>query len=256
MIIVAKKHFSFDDEPGKNRQRPQSRPAQAQKTRPQTTKRPTTSSQKHFDFSDSNRGSSNRKKASQPHIKRQVKQAKKAKTKGLKKWQIVLLVILAVVIALTGTMIYMAREDGPVYGDRCEGLVSVKNSVIKKSEEEIKSKNKLINTINITIQCKEFKFDIDFNHSTTEAQAKKICYNAIKILDTNAGFDAYKGSKYSVLLNEYKNVKQFECDFYMTCSKGDAWPIYGTKMAGNDTISFSDAKIKNKTSYNKAKNND
>lgn len=254
MIIVAKKHFSFDDEPGKSRPRQPSRPTQA-KPRTQTTKRPATSSQKHFDFSDSNQGTQNRKKA-QPHIKRQVKQPKKTKTKGLKKWQIVLLVILVVVVALTGTMIYMAREDGPVYGDRCEGLVSVKNSVLKKSEEEIKSKNKLINTIDITIQCKEFKFDIDFNHSATENQAKKICYNAIKILDKNAGLDSYKGSKYSVLLNEYKNVKQFECDFYLTCSSGDAWPIYGTKMAGNDNISFSDAKIKNRSSYNKAKNND
>lgn len=266
MIIVARKHFSFDDEPSRNTTR---KPTKSTSSRPKTQNNKT---KEHFSFSDE--GSQKRPQArpastarprtssvkrptttTKTTINRPVSKKKAPKSKGIKKWQIVLIIILAAVIAFTGSMIYMAREDGPVYGDRCKGLVSVKNSILTKTESEVKSKYKLVNTINISIQCKEFKFDIDFNHATTETQAKNICKAAVKLLDNNAGQKSYKGSSYSVLLNKVNGVKQFECDFYLTCSKGDAWPIYGTKMAGSDSFNFSNAKIKNKTSYNAAMKN-
>lgn len=254
---VAKQHFSFDDEP--------SRPKKTVKT----TARPKTQNvrqqEKRFAFSDEKRSQktgtkarnttrNNPKKTNNVNNRRPTStRPKKTKLRAIKKWQIVLVIIFAAVVAFTGTMVYMAREDGPVYGDRCEGLLTIKQSALKSTESTIKKRNsKIIDTINISIQCKELKFDIAFKHNATEAQGKKVCYDAVKLLDKTVGAKSYKGSKYSALLNKYNGVKQFECDFYLTCPKGSSWPIYGTKMAGSDKFNFSDAKIKNKTSYNKA----
>lgn len=271
---MARKHFSFDDEPSTNRT-PKKSPSKPVSSRPKTQNSKQTSQKEHFSFGDEGprkprpAGSakaqstvkrpqmSAKAQAAQkrPTVSRPRPKQKAAKAKGIKKWQIVLVMILAAVVAFTGSMIYMAREDGPVYGNRCKGLVHVDKSVLTKTISEVKAKNKLINTINISIQCKEFKFDIDFNHATTEAQAKNICKSAVQTLDKNANQKSYKGSKYSVLLNKVNGVKQFECDFYLTCAKGDSWPIYGTKMAGSDSFNFSNAKIKNRTSYNNAMKN-
>lgn len=254
---MAKQHFSFDDEP--------SRPRKTSNT----TARPKTQNvrkqEKRFAFSDEKaqskrpagtvrKSASNNRNSHNANNRRPTStRPKKTKTRGIKKWQIVLVIIFAAVLAFTVSMVYMAREDGPVYGDRCEGLLTVKQSALKSTASTIKKRNsKIIDTINISIQCKELKFDIAFKHNATEAQGKKVCYDAVKLLDKTVGAKSYKGSKYSALLNKYNGVKQFECDFYLTCPKGDSWPIYGTKMAGSDKFNFSDAKIKNRTSYNKA----
>lgn len=256
---MAKQHFSFDDEP--------SRPRKSSHTSGNHPKTQNIRSE-HFEFSDER---PSQRKSSGPSPQRPVSnnarrnyngaanrrptstRRKKTKTRGIKRWQLVLLILFALVVAFTGTMIYMAREDGPVYGDRCDGQMTVKRSAIKATISEMKRRDRhLIQDFNITVQCKELKFDIAFKHNATEVQAKEVARRAVRTLDQKVGAPSYKHSKYSALFNKYNGVKQFECDFYMTCPKGNSWPIYGTKMAGHDRFNFSDAKIKNRTSYNKA----
>ena len=73
----------------------------------------------------------------------------------------IVLGIVAVLVLAFGIYLYSAlKDEGPVYGDRCEGLVTVQKTVLDDTVNEAKSKYSSIASMNIETACKQFKVDI------------------------------------------------------------------------------------------------
>lgn len=181
-----------------------------------------------------------------------IEPSKKPKKKIQTKY--VVLGIVAVLVLAFGIYLYSAlRDEGPVYGDRCEGLVTVQKSVLDDTMNEVKSKYSSIASMNIETACKQFKVDITFNNGTSTKTAEAVSKEVVKILDSKGGQAAYEGSSYSELLNKHNGVKQYEVNFYLTGGNDTDYPIYGTKQAGKDDIGFTLSSVKDQESTNKAK---
>ncbi len=162
--------------------------------------------------------------------------------------------IVAVLVLAFGIYLYSAlKDEGPVYGDRCEGLVTVQKSVLDDTMNEAKSKYSSIASIDIETACKQFKVDIVFNNGTSAKTAEEVSKEVVKILDSKGGQSAYEGSSYSELLNKHNGVKQYEVNFYLTGGNDTDYPIYGTKQAGKDDIGFTLSSVKDQETTNKAK---
>ena len=137
----------------------------------------------------------------------------------------VVLGIVAVLVLAFGIYLYSAlRDEGPVYGDRCEGLVTVQKSVLDDTMNEAKSKYSSIASMNIETACKQFKVDITFNNGTSAKTAEAVSKEVVKILDSKGGQAAYEGSSYSELLNKHNGVKQYEVNFYLTGGNDTDYP--------------------------------
>ena len=170
------------------------------------------------------------------------------------KTRYIVLGIVAVLVLAFGIYLYSAlKDEGPVYGDRCEGLVTVQKSVLDDTMNEAKSKYSSIASIDIETACKQFKVDIVFNNGTSAKTAEEVSKEVVKILDSKGGQSAYEGSSYSELLNKHNGVKQYEVNFYLTGGNDTDYPIYGTKQAGKDDIGFTLSSVKDQETTNKAK---
>ena len=104
----------------------------------------------------------------------------------------IVLGIVAVLVLAFGIYLYSAlKDEGPVYGDRCEGLVTVQKSVLDDTMNEAKSKYSSIASIDIETACKQFKVDIVFNNGTSAKTAEEVSKEVVKILDSKGGQSAY-----------------------------------------------------------------
>ncbi|WP_298092949.1 hypothetical protein [uncultured Catenibacterium sp.] len=181
-----------------------------------------------------------------------IKSSKESKKKIQTKY--VVLGIVAVLLLAFGIYLYSAlRDEGPVYGDRCEGLVTVQKSVLDDTMNEAKSKYSSIASIDIETACKQLKVDITFNNGTSVKTAEEVSKEVVKILDSKGGQAAYEGSSYSELLNKHNGVKQYEVNLYLTGGNDTDYPIYGTKQAGKDDIGFTLSSVKDQETTNKVK---
>lgn len=181
-----------------------------------------------------------------------IEPSKEPKKKTQTKY--IVLGIVAVLVLAFGIYLYSAlKDEGPVYGDRCEGLVTVQKSVLDDTMNEAKSKYSSIASIDIETACKQFKVDIVFNNGTSAKTAEEVSKEVVKILDSKGGQSAYEGSSYSELLNKHNGVKQYEVNFYLTGGNDTDYPIYGTKQAGKDDIGFTLSSVKDQETTNKAK---
>ena len=162
--------------------------------------------------------------------------------------------IVAVLVLAFGIYLYSAlKDEGAIYGDRCEGLVTVQKSVLDDTVNEAKSKYSSIASMNIETACKQFKIDIEFNNGTSVKTAEEVSKEVVKILDSKGGQSAYEGSSYTELLNKHNGVKQYEVNLYLTGGNDTDFPMYGTKQAGKDEIGFTLASVKDQETTNKAK---
>ncbi len=224
---LARKQFSFDDENSQVRD-------------PQ--KGPIKNTKQSFAFADNSQQKKYEKETQPP--KKKLK---------LKKWHVTITVIALFAIIFTIVIAIMASEDGPVRGDRCEGLITIKSGVLKEAENTIQKSYDKVESIKTEIACKTIKTDIVFKEGTHYTYAKTVSQALVKKIDSLQGLSKDKGSDYSSLFNTYKNVRQYEINFYMTCKGNADFPMYGTKVANKDGFNYSYASIKDQNTYRKVK---
>ena len=208
----------------------------------------------HFDDEEEVVIQTPKKKAEKKPTSKEMGMKPSNKSKKRIKTRYIVLGIVAVLVLAFGIYLYSAlKDEGPVYGDRCEGLVTVQKSVLDDTMNEAKSKYSSIASIDIETACKQFKVDIVFNNGTSAKTAEEVSKEVVKILDSKGGQSAYEGSSYSELLNKHNGVKQYEVNFYLTGGNDTDYPIYGTKQAGKDDIGFTLSSVKDQETTNKAK---
>ena len=136
--------------------------------------------------------------------KKSVKSMKKNnKKKGkIKKWQIVLIALISLIIVfLIYIFVASGNSDGPVYGKRCEKLVSIDKSQFSQVDDAL-------------------------------------------------GKEKSSGASWSQVFNKANGRMQYDVDFVLKGS-GDDFPVFGTKHAGVDNISFTSAAVKDQETTDK-----
>lgn len=179
--------------------------------------------------------------------------SKKKKKFEWKWWHYVLIGLGALLIVFMIYIFAVTSNDGPVYGERCEGIETISNDLIKAAEEDAKKAHSEIASLDYEIACRQLKVDIVFNDGTSTKKAKSIAEDAVQILDKLVGKSKEEGKTYSNLFGTIDGVTQYEVNLYLKCEDNDDFPIYGTKNVQNDEFSYTLASIKDKDSYNKAK---
>ena len=204
----------------------------------------------NFSFDDSN------SEDTQTGKKKKLK-FKNPFTKLNKKGKIIAGVIcLAVVLGVLfiGWSIFSVNDSKPVYGERCAGLVEIKEENLTKTEDYMMKKYPNdIESISLETACKEVHIDIVVKKNVKAADARDMAVKAAKALDKYCGYKVEKGETYSYLYGTYNDVSQYEVDVFMTSERGNPFPIYGTKHFGQNKFNWTSTNIVDKKTYRKVK---
>ena len=178
--------------------------------------------------------------------------AKKKKKFVWKWWHYVLIGLSVLFIAFMVYIFALSDNDGPVFGNRCEGIVEINKDLMTSAADTTKQKYTEINKINFEIQCRQLKVDIDFKAGMDTKKAQEIAEEAVLTLDGLVGKTKEEGKKYSTLFSKINNVAQFEVNLYLTSTDSGDFPIYGTKHTQNDAFAYTLASVKHEESKNAA----
>ena len=97
------------------------------------------------------------------------------------RWWHYILLSFVVLCILFGVYIYsVTNADGPVNGNRCEGVVAIPVDAKTSTIETMKSKYEQIEALDIEVVCKQIKFDIVFKEGTKTKDAIKITEKVIE----------------------------------------------------------------------------
>lgn len=179
---------------------------------------------------------------------------KKKKKKFVWKWWYYILI--GFFVLFTAFMIYifaLSNNDGPVYGNRCQGITTTisqenMNSAIAKMKKDYSK----VQDITMEIACKQLKVDIVFKDGISTKEAKSIAEKSIQTLDDIVGKKKESGKTYSSLFGYENNVAQFEVNLFLESNNNKDFPIYGTKHVQNDEFSYTLSSVKDKDSKEKA----
>lgn len=169
------------------------------------------------------------------------------------RWWHYILLSFVVLCILFGIYIYsVTNADGPVNGNRCEGVVAIPVDAKTSTIETMKNKYEQIESLDIEVVCKQIKFDIVFKKGTKTKDATKITEKVILAFDEEAGIAKEEGQKYSQLFGSIDNEPQYDINICLVCDGNKDFPVYGTKHTQKDKISYTYASIKDQDSYDKA----
>lgn len=169
-----------------------------------------------------------------------------------KKWHFVCIGFVVLCLMFLFYIIFASSNEGPVYGNRCEGIMEIERSHIDQTIEEIQKKHSDIQTISMEIACKQLKVDIVFKDKMNKKDAQVIAEEAVQVLDKHVGKTKDKGKTYSHLFGYENNVTQYEVNLFLESNDSADFPIYGTKHVQNDKFSYTYASVRDKASRDKA----
>lgn len=178
----------------------------------------------------------------------------KKKKKFVWKWWHYLLIILVVLMIAFGIYIFNASQnDGPVYGTRCEGMVTIPSDNITSTINTMKKEYSQIKDLTIEVECRELRVDIVFEDGMSTKKAQSIAEKTVQTLDDLVGKPKEDGKKYSTLFGTIDGVTQYEVDLFMVSENSEDFPMYGIKHTSKDEFSYTLASIKDQKSYDAAR---
>lgn len=183
----------------------------------------------------------------------QVPKSKKRKLKW--RWWYYVIIVLFVLFVLFAVYIFMtSRNNGPVYGNRCDDVVSINKDLRTSAIDTVKNEYKdEILDYDIEVVCKQVKIDITFVDGIDTKRAIEIAEKSVQVLDNLVGQTKDEGKTYSQLFGYIDNEAQYEVDLFLQSQNSEGFPIYGTKHVQNDEFSYTLSSVKDQESYQKAK---
>jgi|GEM_PF-1425686 len=189
-----------------------------------------------FKTNDSNKANTNRS----------LKNGSKRKKNSKKKFKFKMIYILPISIIICGIIFVgylwaVTRNDGAIYGDRCQGVVAVDTSKIDSVVSRYKSEDGNIKELKVEIKCRQMKIDLKVAAGISVLDAEAIATNILLSIDSELGYGkANEGDTYSTLFGRINEEQQYEVDFFITNEDDSsaAYPSYGTKHPKNQYISF------------------
>ena len=177
---------------------------------------------------------------------------KKKKRFVMKWWHYLLILFGALAIAFIVYIAALSLHDGPVYGNRCEGMVSISKDARDATVSTMEEKYDDIESMTLSTECRQLKVDIVFKDNMSAKKAENIAEETVQTLDDIVGREKEDGKTYSDLFGTIDGVTQYEVNVFMTSAQSDDFPIYGTKNIQNDDFSYTLASVRDEESAKRA----
>ena len=167
----------------------------------------------------------------------------KKKKRKLKIWHVVLTLFVVAVVAF---FLY-----GPVYGERCVKLLSVDKNAITQVESQIEQ-DENIQDVAIKVSCRTIKLTYQLSDNIQVDTAKSLVENSLHTFDDAMGQSKEDGAAWSQLLNKTNGRLQYDLEIIVKSNGESDFPLFGTKHAGVDAITYTGQNVKDQASADKA----
>ena len=179
-------------------------------------------------------------KTEEPHEDKEMK--KKKKKFKLRTWHIIGLISI-LIIGLFVTYIFMStNNNGPVYGDRCVGLIAIDESNFIAVEQEMLAVDGIQN-IDITRNCRMIDIVISYDDYVGADDAESLALHALHLLDVAIGEEKENiEDPYSKIFGFANGRGQYNVNFRLrNAGENPDFPIFGTKQPRINEVSFTRA---------------
>ena len=185
----------------------------------------------------------------------EVKEKKVAKPKKkkrkLKIWHVVLtLFVVAVVAFFLYIFVFSGNNNGPVYGERCVKLFVDKNAITQVESQIEQDEN--IQDVAIKVSCRTIKLTYQLSDNIQVDTAKSLVENSLHTFDDAMGQSKEDGAAWSQLLNKANGRLQYDLEIIVKSNGESDFPLFGTKHAGVDAITYTGQNVKDQASADKA----
>ena len=167
-------------------------------------------------------------------------------------WHYLFILFGALVIAFIVYIAVLSFRDGPVYGNRCEGMVSISKDARDSTVSMMEEKYDEIESMTLSTECRQLKVDIVFKDKMGTEKAENIAEETVQTLDDIVGREKANGQTYSDLFGTIDGVTQYEVNVFMTSANSDDFPIYWTKNIQNDEFSYTLDSVRDEESAKRA----
>ena len=164
----------------------------------------------------------------------------KKKKRKLKIWHVVLTLFVVAV-----------NNNGPVYGERCVKLLSVDKNAITQVESQIEQ-DENIQDVAIKVSCRTIKLTYQLSDNIQVDTAKFLVENSLHTFDDAMGQSKEDGAAWSQLLNKANGRLQYDLEIIVKSNGESDFPLFGTKHAGVDAITYTGQNVKDQASADKA----
>ena len=175
----------------------------------------------------------------------EVKEKKVAKPKKkkrkLKIWHVVLtLFVVAVVAFFLYIFVFSGNNNGPVY----------KNAITQVESQIEQDEN--IQDVAIKVGCRTIKLTYQLSDNIQVDTAKSLVENSLHTFDDAMGQSKEDGAAWSQLLNKANGRLQYDLEIIVKSNGESDFPLFGTKHAGVDAITYTGQNVKDQASADKA----
>ena len=171
----------------------------------------------------------------------------KKKKKRLKIWHVVLtLFVVAVVAFFLYIFVFSGNNSGPVYGERCVKLLNVDKNAIAQVESQIEQ------DVTIKVSCRTIKLTYQLADNIQVDTAKSLVESSLHTFDDAMGQSKDDGATWSQLLNKANGRLQYDLEIIVKSNGESDFPLFGTKHAGVDAITYTGQNVRDQASADKA----
>ena len=183
---------------------------------------------------------------------KKAKQPKSGKKLKLKKWHVFITVLVVLIVAfLLYIFVFSGNNKGPVYGQRCVKLLSVDKNAITQVESQIEQ-DENIQDVAIKVSCRTIKLTYQLSDNIQVDTAKSLVENSLHTFDDAMGQSKEDGAAWSQLLNKANGRLQYDLEIIVKSNGESDFPLFGTKHAGVDAITYTGQNVKDQASADKA----
>ena len=169
---------------------------------------------------------------------KKTKQPKNGKKLKLKKWHIFITVLVVLIVAfLLYIFVFSGNNKGPVYGQRCVKLLSVDQNTVSQVESQIEQDDR-IQDLAVKVDCRTIKLTYQLVDNVSA--------------DDAMGQQKDDGAAWSQLLNKANGRLQYDLEIIVKSNGDSDFPLFGTKHAGIDDITYTGQNVKDQDAANKA----
>lgn len=174
-----------------------------------------------------------------------MEKEKKVKKQFKFKWYYCIPIIFVLFCLCFAFYIYSStKNDGPVYGRRCESVIEIDNEKIENAKNVV-LEHPAVTAAEINIECMTFEVTMTFSDDVTIADAKAIANIKLQEIDQTLGYvKNSEEDQYSIIFSNNNGVRQYDVEFVLLSSQG-GFPVFGTKQYSKTEVTYTDANAKN-----------
>lgn len=128
-------------------------------------------------------------------------------------------------------------NNNGLFMERCVKLLSVDKNAITQVESQIEQDENIQDVV-IKVSCRTIKLTYQLSDNIQVDTAKSLVENSLHTFDDAMGQSKEDGAAWSQLLNKANGRLQYDLEIIVKSNGESDFPLFGTKHAGVDAITY------------------